>query len=69
MAHTHRTGPELGPGTMGFYIMLCTVHTIQGQGTIVTARNEVAAKYYFHKRVSRILSTGAGGVHGRGRAW
>ena len=43
MAHTHCTrpepglgqGPGLGPGTMDFYIMLNTVHTTQGQGTIV----------------------------------
>ena len=33
MAHTHRTGPELGPGMMVFYIVLCTVHTTQGQGS------------------------------------
>ena len=42
MAHAHCMGP--GPRMMGFYIMLCTVHTTQGQGhgTIVTVRNEVA---------------------------
>ena len=40
MIHTHCTGPGQGPGTMGFYIMLCTVHTTQGlgQGTIVLYR-------------------------------
>ena len=38
MIHTHCTGPGQGPGTMGFYNMLCTVHTTQGQGTIVLCR-------------------------------
>ena len=37
MACSHCTGPGmvlgLGPGMMGLYIMLCTVHTTQGQGT------------------------------------
>ena len=39
MADAHCRGPGQGPvlGTMGFCIMLCTVHTTQGQGTIVTA--------------------------------
>ena len=38
MAHSHCTGPGLGmgqgmgPGTMGLYIMLCTVHTTLRQG-------------------------------------
>ena len=40
MAHAHCTGPGTGTGqgqgqalgTMGLYIMLCTVHTTQGQG-------------------------------------
>ena len=34
MAHTHCTGQGQGQGweTMGFYIMLCTVHTTQGLG-------------------------------------
>ena len=38
MAHAHRTGPgqgqrpRLGPGTMGFCITLCIVHTTQGKG-------------------------------------
>ena len=44
MAHTHCTepgkGPWPGPGPTGFCIMLCTVHTAQGQtqGTIVFYR-------------------------------
>ena len=39
--HSRILGPEqgsrpgLGLGAMEFYIMLCTVHTRQGQGTIV----------------------------------
>ena len=38
MGQTHCTGPGAGQGqgtglgTMGFYIMLCTVHTTQGKG-------------------------------------
>ena len=36
MVHAHctktGTGTGSGTGTMGFYIMLCTVHTTQGQG-------------------------------------
>ena len=34
MAHSNctGTGPGTGLGTMGFYIMLCTVHTTHGQG-------------------------------------
>ena len=44
----------------------------------IAARNEVGARYYFQKRVSRILSTGGGGGGGAaawqggcggGRAW
>ena len=39
MARTHCTGPGAGQGTglgtMGFYIMKCTVHTTQERGTIV----------------------------------
>ena len=39
MAHPNCRGPGQGPvlGTMGFCIMLCTVHTTQGQRTIVIA--------------------------------
>ena len=35
MAHIHRMGPGMGQGlgTMDFYIMLCTVHTILRLGT------------------------------------
>ena len=35
MAHSHCIGPETGPGPgmMGLYIMLCTVHTTLRQGT------------------------------------
>ena len=42
MGQTHCTGPGEGQGqgtglgTMGFYIMLCTVHTTQGKGIIVS---------------------------------
>ena len=49
---------------------------------IITARNEVGARSYFQKRVSRILSTGVGGgacmagghawqggMHGGGHVW
>ena len=32
MSHTHCTGPGQGPGSDGFYMMLCAVHTTQGQG-------------------------------------
>ena len=34
MVHSHCMGPGPGtePGMMGLYIMLCTVHTTQGQG-------------------------------------
>ena len=35
MAHTYCTGPGSRPGMMGFYITICTIHTTQGQGTIV----------------------------------
>ena len=31
MAHSHCTEP--GPGTMGYYILCCTVHTAPGPGT------------------------------------
>ena len=31
MAHSHWMGPGPGPEMMGLYIMLCTVHTTQGQ--------------------------------------
>ena len=36
MAHTHCTGPgqDRDRETMGFNIMLCTVHTTQGQGQV-----------------------------------
>ena len=51
---------------------------LQPKVQIITARNEVAARYCFHKRVSRILSTGAGHAwqggawhvwQGRGHVW
>ena len=48
MAHSYCMGPEKGqgPGNDGFYIMLCIVHTIQGQGqgqrTIVAGSLEAA---------------------------
>ena len=46
MAHSHCTGPRQGqgPGMMDFYITLCTVHTTQGQGTIVTTHNDAGAR-------------------------
>ena len=31
-SHCTGLGPGMGQGTMGFYIMLCTIHTTQGQG-------------------------------------
>ena len=36
---------------------------------LITARNEVGARQYFQKSVSRILSTGRGARRGGGCAW
>ena len=57
---------------MGFYIMLCTVHTTQGQGqgqgqvTIVTVRNEVWGKVMFLHVCHSVHGRGVASQHASG---
>ena len=61
-------GTRLVPPTDSLLFEATQIHSL-----FITARNEVGARYYFQKRVSRILSMcGRGGMHGGGgggHAW
>ena len=61
MAHPNCRGPGQGPvlGTMGFCIMLCTVHTTQGQRTIVIVCKRSLGQ-------GNVFTPVCDSVHGRG---